>query len=74
MNMLHACALGFGAAQLRALGKWHGLFQFFNSPAPTADIHAGAAVATKSRKGGKKKRELPQRLAVRQGPSTANLG
>ena len=74
MNMLHACALGFEAAQLRALGKWHRLFRFFSSPAPTADIHTGAAVATKSRKGGKKKWELTRRLAVRQGPSSASLG
>lgn len=74
MNMLHACALAFEAAQLRALGKWHGLFRFFSSPAPTADIHAGAAVVTQSGKGGKKTQELPRRLAVRQGPSPASMG
>lgn len=60
--------------KLRALGKWHGLFRFFSSPASTADIHTGAAVATKSKKGGKKKWELPRRLAVRQSPNPANLG
>lgn len=71
MNMLHACVLGFEAAQLRALGKWHGLLQVCSSPAPTAGIHAGAAGATKGRKGGKKSQEF-WRLAVTLRP--ASLG
>lgn len=72
--MLHACALSFEAAQLTALGKWRGLFGFSSLPAPTADIHVGAAVATKSRKGGKKKWELLWRLAAGQGSSAGSLG
>lgn len=64
MNMLHARVLSSQAAQLRALGKWQGLFRIFNLPDPTADTHTGAVVGTKNRKGGKKKWELP-----RQNPS-----
>lgn len=78
MSMLHPCVLSFDAAQLRALGKWYGLFQFFSSPVPAADTRAGAAVATKRRKGSKKKkkqqRELRRRLAVRLGLGPVSLG
>lgn len=48
MSMLHSCALGLAAAQLRAVEKWNGLL---STPAPTADIHAGAAGAAKHRRG-----------------------
>lgn len=68
-NMLHAHVLSSQAAQLRALGKWQGLFQIFSLPAPTADTHTGAAVGTKNRKGSEKKWELP-----RQSPSLVSLG
>lgn len=68
-NMLHARVLSSQAAQLRALGKWQGLFQIFSLPAPTADTHTGAAVGTKNRKGSEKKWELP-----RQSPSLVSLG
>lgn len=69
MNVLHAHVLSPQAAQLRALGKWHGMFRIFSLPAPTADIHIGAVVGTKSRKGGKKKWEL-----LRQSPRPVSLG
>lgn len=65
MNMLHARVLSSQAAQLRALGKWHGPFRIFSLPAP----HTGAVVGTKSRKGSKNKWELP-----RQSPSPVSLG
>lgn len=68
MNMLHARVLSSQPAQLTALGKWHGLFRIFSFPAPTADTHTGAGVGSKSRKGGKKKWELP-----RQSPNLITL-
>jgi len=49
--MLHSCALGFAAAQLRAVGKWHRLLRVLSTPAPTADIHIGTAGAAKYRRG-----------------------
>lgn len=68
MNKLQAHVLSSQGAQLTALGKWHGLLRIFSLPAPTADTHTAAVVGTKSRKGGKKKWELP-----RQSPSPLNL-
>lgn len=71
MNMLHACVLSFEA---KSSGEVAQALSVFSLPALTADIHTGAAAATKSRKGGKEKWELPRRLAVRHGPSPASLG
>lgn len=68
MNMLQAHVLSSQAAQLTALGKWHGLLRIFSLPAPT-DTHTAAVVGTKSRKGGKRKWELP-----RQSSSPVSLG
>lgn len=69
MSMLHACVPGFEA---ESSGEVAQALSVVSSPAPTADIHTGAAAATKSRNGGKGKWELPRRLAVRQGPSPAS--
>lgn len=35
MNTLHARVLSSQAAELRALGRWHGLFRIFSLPAPS---------------------------------------
>lgn len=68
MNMLYARVLSSQAAQLTALGKWHGQFRILSLPAPTADTHTAAVVGSKCRKGGEKK------MGIAQSPSPVSLG